>query len=91
MTKKVSEESWPAWARRTGKVILKKTSRHDIYEVWSEWEADSVFIDHKPSRKEVYYLWKNIWPDAKESPKVFKLKPLYVIDPKQRMLERGED
>lgn len=71
--------------------MLKRITNHQIYEVWSEWEAESVFVDHKPSRKEVYYLWKTIWPNTPGSPLVFKLKPLYVTDSKQHKLERGED
>jgi len=29
---------------------------HTVYEVWNEWAAENVFIDHKPSKAEIKEL-----------------------------------
>jgi hypothetical protein len=71
--------------------MLKRITDHQIYEVWSEWAAESVYVDHKPSQKEVYYLWKKLWQKTPSRPEVFKLKSLYGISPAQYRLARGED
>jgi len=42
--------------------MLKLSKNHKIYEVWNEWAAESVFVDHKPSIVEVEELTKlNEW------------------------------
>jgi len=32
---------------------MKKTTKLGIWEVWNEYIAESVFIDHKPTKKEI--------------------------------------
>ena len=71
--------------------MLKRTSKHEFYEVWSEDAAESVFVDRKPTRDEVNELWKENWPNTRQRPKLFKLKPFYSQDPAQYRRERGED
>jgi len=39
--------------------MLKKLKHHTIYEVWNEWAAESVFVDHKPTKKELWELVLN--------------------------------
>ena len=42
--------------------MLKLSRNHRIYEVWNEWAAESVFVDHKPSKAEIRELVeKNEW------------------------------
>ncbi len=42
--------------------MLKLSRKHNIYEVWNEWAAESVFVDHKPSKEEIKELVKkNDW------------------------------
>jgi hypothetical protein len=36
--------------------MLKLSKKHEIYEVWNEWAAESVFVDHKPTKAEVLEL-----------------------------------
>ena len=71
--------------------MLKRTKKHTLYEVWSEWAADSVFVDRKPTNAEVIAIWKDRWPKTPKKPEVFKLDPVYTQDPRQYRLERGED
>ena len=71
--------------------MLKQTKKHNLYEVWSEWAAESVFVDRKPTRKEVTALWKENWPHTPKRPEVIKLEHVYTQDPEQYLLERGED
>ena len=71
--------------------MLKRTRKHTLYEVWSEWAAESVFVDRKPTKEEVNDLWKENWPDTPKAPEVFKLERIYTQDPRQYRLERGED
>jgi|FAXJ01.1.fsa_nt_gi hypothetical protein len=71
--------------------MLKRTQKHTLYEVWSEWAAESVFVDRKPTKEEVNDLWKENWPDTPKAPEVFKLEHVYVQDPRQYRLERGKD
>ena len=33
--------------------MVKRLTKHTIYEVWNEYVAESVFVDHKPSYEEV--------------------------------------
>ena len=58
--------------------MLKRTTKHEFYEVWSEDAAESVFVDHKPTHEEVTCLWKENWPGTHFRPKLFKLKPFYT-------------
>ena len=60
--------------------MLKLTSKHQNYEVWSEWASESIFMDHKPTKAEIDYLWKKWWHHTKDRPKVFKLKPFYTAN-----------
>ena len=32
---------------------MKLSKKHNIYEIWNEYIAESVFIDHKPTKEEV--------------------------------------
>ena len=82
--------------------MLKLSKKHEIYEVWNEWAAESVFIDHKPSRAEVKELiekneWFNKWKDMTLSAFIRKhiiverLEHFYITDPETYRLERGEE
>ena len=71
--------------------MLKRTAKHQIYEVWSEDAAESVFVDRKPTLREITALWHENWPNTKRGPVLFKLKPFYTTSPKQYREERGED
>ena len=71
--------------------MLKQTKKHNLYEVWSEWAAESVFVDRKPTNDEVKDLWKENWPNTPKAPEVIKLEHVYTQDPRQYRLERGED
>ncbi len=67
-------------------MLLKRTNKHTIYEVWCEWAADSVFVDHKPSKAEMEELRKKNWPGTDQwgiihKLKVFKLANLYTTAP----------
>jgi len=62
---------------------MKKTTKHNIYEVWCDYTASSVFLDHKPTKKEVEEIRRKQWPgsDQWDIPYkiiVFKLKPFYT-------------
>lgn len=42
--------------------MLKLSKKHEIYEVWNEFAAESVFVDHKPTLDELKELVKkNDW------------------------------
>lgn len=71
--------------------MLKRTRKHTFYEVWSEDAAESVYVDRKPTREEVDFLWKENWPNTRSRPRVFKEPHVYTQDPRQYLLERGED
>lgn len=62
---------------------MKRTTKHTIYEVWCEYKAESVYIDHHPTLEEIEKLRKRNWPGTDEwsTPfklQVFKLHPLYT-------------
>jgi hypothetical protein len=62
---------------------MKKCKNHTIYEVWCEHAAESVFVDHKPTKEEVEELRIKNWPgtDQWDIPfelQVFKLRHLYT-------------
>ena len=74
-------------------MIIKRAKNHTFYEVWNEWAAESVFFDHKPTKKELVELleheqWDDQWlvrystkgKDAfmKEMLHVEKFKKLYT-------------
>jgi hypothetical protein len=61
--------------------MLKLTTKHNVYEVWSEDAAESVFVDCKPTPTEVNTLWKKKWPKSLHRPQIFKLNPVYTQDP----------
>ena len=63
--------------------MLKQTKEHTLYEVWSEWAAESVFVDHKPTEEEIVALWEENWPTTPKAPEVFKLEHVYIQDPRQ--------
>ena len=71
--------------------MLKLSKHHTLYEVWSEWASESVYVDRKPTKAEVDQIWKENWPKTPDRPKVFKEKLLYTQDPRQYRLERGKD
>jgi sporulation-control protein spo0M len=35
---------------------MKQSKNHNIYEVWNEWASESIFVDHKPTQKELQEL-----------------------------------
>lgn len=71
--------------------MLIRTKKHTIYEVWSEDAAESVYVDHRPTKEEVNQLWDENWPNTLHKPKVFKEPRVYTQHPDQYLLERGED
>jgi hypothetical protein len=65
------------------KFMIKLTRKHNIYEVWCEHAAESVFIDHKPTKKELEEIRIKNWTgtDQYNNPhklKAFKLQPFYT-------------
>ena len=54
--------------------MLKLSRNHKIYEVWCEWTAESVFIDHKPSKEELEEIRKKEWPGTDQWDRPYKLK-----------------
>ena len=63
---------------------MKLTTEHCIYEVWSEYHAESVYVDHKPTKEEVEELRKKNWPGTDQwelqfKLRVYKLEPFYTI------------
>lgn len=59
--------------------MLVKTKKHEMWEIWSESAADSVFIysETKPTEADVNQIWKEEWPDTNTRPQVFRLDPYY--------------
>jgi len=35
------------------RIMVKRLTKHTIYEIWNEYLAESVFIDHKPTKAEI--------------------------------------
>jgi hypothetical protein len=73
--------------------MLKQTKKHTVYEVWNEYVAESVFIDHKPTKTEVKELiekneWFKKWKDVTLSEFIRKhiiverLEHFYITDPR---------
>jgi hypothetical protein len=49
--------------------MIKKTKKHTIYEVWNEYLATSVFIDHKPTKNEFMKIcYEEKWIDRNHIP-----------------------
>jgi hypothetical protein len=71
--------------------MLKQTKNHTLYEVWSEDAAKSVYVVRKPTKAEVDQIWKENWPNTNRRPQVFKEAHVYIQDPEQYRLERGEE
>lgn len=53
--------------------MLKLSKNHSIYEVWCEYTAESVFIDHKPTNEELEEIRTKNWPGTDQWGKVFVL------------------
>jgi len=60
--------------------MLKRITNHQFYEVWSEDDAESVFVDRKPTYQEVTAIWNEQWPGTHLRPKIFKVNPFYTND-----------
>jgi hypothetical protein len=63
--------------------MLKLTNNHTLYEVWCSHFAESVYIDHKPTKNEIEEIRKNRWLGIDDSGllfeiEVFKLRPFYT-------------
>lgn len=63
--------------------MLKLSKNHNICEVWCEYTAESVFIDHKPTKAELEEIRQKEWPgkDFDGNPfqlKVFELAHFYT-------------
>ena len=80
--------------------MLKLSNNHTIYEVWCEWTAESVFVDHKPTKEELEEIRKKEWPgtDQFSMPLIVvasKLQHFYTKTQQQIAKEykdqRGED
>ena len=37
---------------------MKKTNKLGIWEVWNEYIAESVFVDHKPTKEEILEIFR---------------------------------
>ncbi len=73
--------------------MLKLLRKHEIYEVWNDWSAESIFIDHKPTQAELMELvkkkrWYNELLNVEKRPTfiknyihVLRLRPLYTTAP----------
>ena len=79
---------------------MKRTTNHNLYEVWCEYHAESVYVDHKPTKEELEEIRRKNWPgtDQWDSPmklEVFKLAPLYTRTAEEARKkyhdERGEE
>ncbi len=55
-------------------IMLKLSTEHNIYEIWCEHTAESVFLDHKPSKSELDEIRKKEWPIKGLDGKPVKLK-----------------
>jgi hypothetical protein len=42
--------------------MLKLSRKHEIYEVWCEYTAESVYIDHRPTEEELDEIRQKNWP-----------------------------
>jgi hypothetical protein len=67
--------------------MIKKTKIHSIYEIWNEYLAESVFVDHKPTKKEMMEVcYQESWISRDEIPPqnmmgkfhIYKLDRLYT-------------
>lgn len=60
-------------------VMLKQIKNHTLYEVRCEYVSESVYVDHKPTRKEICQLRDEIWPDiALDEIKAYKETHFYT-------------
>ena len=41
--------------------MLKRTKNHTIFEIWNEWAAESVYIDHRPTWDEIVFIVEKEW------------------------------
>lgn len=85
--------------------MLKLTKNHTIFEVYNDWGAESVYIDHRPTWDELVWLVKaNDWLPGtnldidqfiKKYIFVEKERHLYTMTEKAKrdkyQRERGED
>lgn len=65
-----------------------KNKEHTLYEVWNEYHAESIFVDHKPTKAELIEICNlQQWtspshqPDVSEIVKTLKvehLQPIYT-------------
>ena len=58
--------------------MLKQTKNHNFYEVWSEDSCESVYIDHKPTEKDIDQIWHEKWPNTSHKPESFKVATFYT-------------
>jgi len=59
--------------------MLKLSKNHNIYEIWCEYAAESVYVDHIPSAEELKEICKKNWPDVHHNDVVVeRLKPFYT-------------
>lgn len=61
---------------------MRKSTRLDFWEVWNEWKAESVFVDHKPTKEEIAEIarkekWDDDWD---EYTRLYRL-PVYSTTP----------
>jgi len=64
-------------------MLLKLYTDHDIWEVWCEHTAESVYVDHRPSAEEIEEIRKKNWPGEDQWGNVFyieifRLRPFYT-------------
>lgn len=64
--------------------LLKKTRKHNLWEVWCEHTAESVYVDHKPNEAELEEIRRKNWSgtdqwDCPYELRVYKLNPFYTF------------
>lgn len=58
---------------------MKKTTKLNIWEVWNEYIAEAVYVDHKPTKEEIEeIIKKEEWPTPESSGYIHCFKqPIY--------------
>jgi hypothetical protein len=36
--------------------MIKLSNKHTLYEIWNEYHAEMVFVDHKPNTEELLFI-----------------------------------
>lgn len=75
--------------------MLKLCKNHTFYEVWNEWAAESVYVDHKPTKDEIQFLVRKVWGDYfrinNEPMSICEFIRRYVVVNKERRVYTADD